>query len=94
MAMAISLTRCLMAVTGVMAIRMRIEDAKRTHSDFVRRSRTAEQQENFLESMREPLKIGAENYGEKIWADSSISQAERRGKIAVLDDYFGEVVTR
>ena len=31
---------------------------------------------------------------QKIWADSSISQAERRGKIAVLDDYFGEVVTR
>ena len=81
-------------MTSEKIIRLRIENAKTIHSDFVRRSRTADQQENFLEKMREPLQLGAENYVEKIWADSSISQEERRVKIDIMDDYFGEVATR
>ena len=81
-------------LTSEEMIRRRIEDAKKMQAAFGKRSRTAHQQAVFLNSMGETLKLGVENYTEKINADISISQEARRAKIATMDDYFGAGATR
>ena len=81
-------------LTSEKIIRRRIEDAKKMHSAFIKKSRTVKQQSDFLNSMKETLQLGVENYSEVISADSSISQELRREKVATMEDYFGVNATR
>ena len=81
-------------LTSQKMIHRRIEDAKKMYTAFAKRCRTAQQQGDFLNKMKETLQLGVENYSQKIHSDTSINQELRNAKVATMDDYFGVNATR